>query len=92
MMDQFVIQDEEGGMFYTVSPDMKRVQTINRSEKAPGGHVIMDHGITLEIKTDVVDFMSKIRHYPNLQKNMGLKYHTNIIVSGIAIDNKVVNA
>ena len=41
MMGQFVVQDREGGKFTAVSPDMKLEQTINRSEKGPGGHVIV---------------------------------------------------
>ena len=41
MMGQFVVQDREGAKFSAVSPDIKLEHTINRSEKGPGGHVIV---------------------------------------------------
>ena len=41
MQGQFVVKDRESCKFTAVSPDMKLEQTINRSEKGPGGHVIV---------------------------------------------------
>ena len=40
MQGQFVVKDIKSGKFTAVSPDIKLVQTINKSEKVPDGHVI----------------------------------------------------
>ena len=41
MMETFVVKDRESGKFCAVTPDMKLEQSINRSEKGPGGYVIV---------------------------------------------------
>lgn len=70
MMGQFVVQEKEGGKFCAVSPDMKLEQTINRSEKGPGGHVIVGSSGDESIVAEFELLFHEITGITNLFNNL----------------------
>jgi hypothetical protein len=83
MMGQFVVQDREGGKFNAVSPDMKLEQTINRSEKGPGGHVIVGSSGSESIVVEFELLFHEIARITNLLNNLtnaGLMEHLDTTV------------
>ena len=77
MQGQFVVKDRESGKFSAVSPDhadMKLEQTINRSEKGPGGHVIVGSSGDASIVAEFELLFHEITGITNL-----LNYLTKLI-------------